>query len=80
MTGPSTTATPPECQQVQACYAALSSDLCLFDDPACTTAFTVRRSLTDAGRCAQMLDRAQALAGVFAVGRSAYDLPAACRL
>ncbi len=73
------TATPPECQEVQACYAQLSDDLCIDSDPTCTSAFTVRRSISNRERCAAMLDRAESLAMIFAAGRSAYTLPQACR-
>lgn len=69
----------PECQQAIACYGALSNDLCIDNDPTCTSAMTVRRSVSNRDRCVEMLDRAPQIAIVFAAGRSAYTLPVACR-
>jgi hypothetical protein len=81
VTPPATSATPTDtsCLALNACFAQLDRDLCLFDDPSCANAFTVPASVDEPRECAQLLASAPSYAVIFAAGRSEYDVPADCR-
>ncbi len=73
--------TPPlaeECVQATACYAELSGDLCS-SDPLCTSSLSIPGGVTERTQCQVLLNRAPSLAGIWAQGRSAYDLPTTCQ-
>ena len=67
-----------ECKNVLTCYSALARDLCLNNDPACTSSFEVTAPVSNSEVCENMLDRAKDLAKPFLADKPDYEFPEVC--